>query len=193
MKIHLDDCSDLWEEYINEAYESIIVFTPFFDELLVRLLVECSLPYSEITLITQLDWVDDSELNLRRLKLIIQLMNLGVNVMKLDQLHAKVLFVDRERAVFGSQNFTFYSTQSYEISTEIELDDDSYEIFEKFYEWIELSTQVTSQDLVQASGYRLKFISSTDQDDEDDEDDEDDDDDDDDQDDDDDDDQDDEV
>ena len=169
MRVHLDDCSDLWEEYINEAVDSIVVFTPYFDELLLNLFQECDLPYSEITLITQLDWMDSSDQNIKRLKLIVEMMNLGINILRLNQLHAKVLFVDGERAIFGSQNFTYYSTGSYEISTEIEYDDDSEEIFETLSEWQGFATEVTSEDLTAASNYRLVIGNSEDDDDDDDE------------------------
>ena len=130
MKIHLEDCSGLWKEYIQDASESIVVFTPYFDRLLVELFSSCELPYSEIYLVTQIDRIDSRPENLNRLDRIVQLVNLGVNVSILDRLHAKVLIVDDEHAFFGSQNFTKYSTESLEISTQISrYEDDLDEVF----------------------------------------------------------------
>jgi phosphatidylserine/phosphatidylglycerophosphate/cardiolipin synthase-like enzyme len=104
---------------MQETRESIVVFTPYFDRLLVEQFSSCELSYSKIYLVTQIDRIDSRPENINRLNTIVQLLNLGVNVNVLDRLHAKVLIVDDEHAFFGSQNFTNYSTGSIEISTQI--------------------------------------------------------------------------
>ena len=80
MEIHLEDCSSLWEDYIQEATDSIVVFTPYFDWLLVSLFSSCELPYSDIYLVTQLDRIDSRSENITRINRIVELVNLGVNV-----------------------------------------------------------------------------------------------------------------
>lgn len=167
MQIHLDDCSELWEEYINEASESILVFTPYFDWLLVELFKNCSLDFSEINLVTQLDRQDTSEENRNRLNRIAELINLGVNVHILNRLHAKVLIVDDEHAFFGSQNFTKYSTDSIEISTQIERYEGFDEVFDYFSELLAISRDVTVEELNWAAGFELFSTREDDEEDED--------------------------
>ena len=75
MQIHLEDCSGLWDEYIQDASESIVVFSPYFDWLLVNLFSSCELPYSDIYLVTQLDRIDSRSENLTRINRIVELVN----------------------------------------------------------------------------------------------------------------------
>ena len=167
MQIHLNDCSGLWEEYIQEATDSIVVFTPYFDWMLVNLFSECDLPYSEIHLVTQLDRIDARSENLTRLNRIIELMNLGVNVWVVDRLHAKVLIVDDEHAFFGSQNFTNYSMESVEITTQIDRTDDVDEVFDYFSELLSDARRITISELNEAAG-STRFFAVDDNEDEDD-------------------------
>ena len=153
MEIHLEDCSSLWEDYIQEATDSIVVFTPYFDWLLVSLFSSCELPYSDIYLVTQLDRIDSRSENITRINRIVELVNLGVNVRILDRLHAKVLLVDDEHAFFGSQNFTNYSTESIEITTQISRsEDDVDDFFDYFANLLLESREVTQLELAVASG-----------------------------------------
>ena len=153
MEIHLNDCSGLWEDYIQDATDSIVVFTPYFDWLLVSLFSSCELPYSDIYLVTQLDRIDSRSENITRINRIVELINLGVNVRILDRIHAKILVVDDEHAFFGSQNFTNYSTESIEITTQISRsDDDCDEIFDYFANLLLDARKVTQLELAVASG-----------------------------------------
>ena len=164
MKIHLNDCSDLWEEYIQEANDSIVVFTPYFDWLLVNLFSSCELPYSSIYLVTQLDRIDTRSENITRLNRIVELVNLGVNVRILDRLHAKVLLVDDEHAFFGSQNFTNYSTESIEITTQISRsEDDAEEFFNYLADLLLDASDVTQLDIAFASGSLSELLADEDE------------------------------
>lgn len=153
MEIHLNDCSGLWEDYIKDANQSVVVFTPYFDWLLLDLFSSCDLPYSGIYLVTQLDWIDSRSENLTRINRIVELVNLGVNVRILDRLHAKVLIVDDEYAFFGSQNFTNYSMGSIEITTQVSRYEDDVEEFLDYFENLLLEArEVTQLELAVASG-----------------------------------------
>jgi len=166
MQIHLEDCSGLWEEYIQDASESIVVFTPYFDWLLVNLFSSCELPYSDIYLVTQLDRIDSRSENITRINRIIELANLGVNVRILDRLHAKVLVVDDEHAFFGSQNFTNYSTESIEITTQISRsEDDADYFFDYFADLLLESRNITQLDIAFASGAISALLDDDDDDD----------------------------
>lgn len=172
MQIHLEDCSGLWEEHIQDATESIVVFTPYFDWLLVSLFSSCELPYSDIHLVTQLDRIDSRSENITRINRIIELANLGVNVRILDRIHAKILVVDDEHAFFGSQNFTNYSTGSIEISTQISRsDDDCDEIFDYFENLLLEARKITQLELAVASGAISALLKDEFDDDDDDDDD----------------------
>ena len=169
MEIHLEDCSRLWEDYIQEATDSIVVFTPYFDWLLVSLFSSCELPYSDIYLVTQLDRIDSRSENITRINRIVELVNLGVNVRILDRIHAKILVVDDEHAFFGSQNFTNYSTGSIEISTQISRSiDDCDEIFDYFANLLLEARKVTQLELAVASGAISALLADADADDDDD-------------------------
>jgi len=165
MQIHLDDCSSLWDEYIQDASESIVVFSPYFDWLLVDLFSSCALPYSDIYLVTQLDRADSRSENITRINRIVELVNLGVNVRILDRLHAKVLVVDDEHAFFGSQNFTNYSKESIEITTQISRsEDDVDEFFDYFAELLLEARNVTQLDISFASGALSALLEDEDED-----------------------------
>jgi hypothetical protein len=158
MKVHLNDCSKLWSDFIYYAQESVVVLTPYFDDVLEELFDECHLEYSQITLVTQLDRQDSSPENLKRLSLILEMNNRGVNVLILNRLHAKILLVDDEKALFGSQNFTKYSIDSFEITTEFTYDDDDFwEFIEELQDWIRLARPLSFKELSEASDFAVTF------------------------------------
>jgi hypothetical protein len=84
-----------------------------------------------------------------------------VNVRILDRLHAKVLIIDEEHAFFGSQNFTNYSTESIEITTQINrYEDNEEQFFEFFEELLNESRTVTIEELNEAAG-SIRYISTS--------------------------------
>lgn len=104
-------------------------------------------------MVTQLDRIDSRSENITRINRIVELVNLGVNVRILDRLHAKVLIIDDEYAFFGSQNFTNYSTESIEITTQISrFEDDVEEFFDYFENLLLEAREVTQLELAVASG-----------------------------------------
>jgi hypothetical protein len=79
-----------------------------------------------------------------------------------DRLHAKVLIIDEENAFFGSQNFTNYSTESIEITTQVNRYVDKVEdFFNYFEELLEGARYVTVDELNEAAGSR-RYVSSDD-------------------------------
>jgi hypothetical protein len=97
------------------------------------------------------------------------LVNLGVNVRILDRLHAKVLLVDDEHAFFGSQNFTNYSTESIEITTQISRsEDDAEEFFDYLADLLLEASNVTQLDIALASGSLSELLEDEDDEEEDD-------------------------
>jgi len=152
MTVYLNDCSNIWEVWFQEASESIVLFSPYFDEIIFDLIEETSLDFKNITLITQLDWKESKTQNIERIFILRKLLNLGVNVLILNRLHAKILIVDWDRALFGSQNFTKYSKGSIEISSEIMRYDGYEHIFEDLELLLSEAWTPTDRDLNDAIG-----------------------------------------
>ena len=148
MEIHLKDCSSRWFDWVIEAKASVVVFTPYFDQLLIDIFEESTLPKSEITLVTQLDWGDTGSKSFNKVRNILKMNQMGIDVRILDRLHAKILIVDWDRAIFGSQNFTNYSTGSVEISCEVDRYGDNFdEAFEDFESLLSDSRPFSLSDL----------------------------------------------
>ncbi|CAN2190883.1 Phospholipase D-like domain containing protein [Candidatus Nanopelagicaceae bacterium] len=85
-----------------------------------------------------MDWQDLSMQGITKKVVINNLIDHGVDVRYLPRLHAKVIVSDWDRAVIGSQNFTYYSQGSYEISFELDRFEegaDLDEVFETLNEW----------------------------------------------------------
>ena len=173
MRIHLDDCSSIWEEMVEEASDSIVVFTPYFDRILINLFAICDDANVQKTLVTELDWVATSAQDRKKLVYILHLIGEGVDVRVLNRLHAKILVVDNERAVFGSQNFTNYSTSSFEISTELEYGDADDGFFDEIKDLLRISRPISWGELEEVFGSSSTWFSeyAGDEDEEDDDDD----------------------
>lgn len=152
MQVYIADCSDLWLEYIRNAAHQIVIFTPFFDDFLLDMFHEAEIDYSDIYLVTQLDWIDSRYENRKRIDLIRDMLSWGINVEVIDRLHAKILVVDWEDAFFGSQNFTRYGTGSVEITTYVNSADDGSEIFDEIRELFLSAKSVFEEDLDRAIG-----------------------------------------
>jgi len=110
------DVYPVWRTKVRAAEAEIAVFAPFMDRLLISLLSNNSdLPSSSIGVVTSFN--PDSLLEMpNHLKTIKRLLKKGIQVFRLDGLHAKVLLVDNTTAVIGSQNFTSYARRNREVS-----------------------------------------------------------------------------
>lgn len=152
---------------VEEASDSIVVFTPYFDHILVNLFAISDDENIQKTLITELDWVATSAQDRKKLVYILRLIGDGVDVRILNRLHAKILVVDNERAIFGSQNFTSYSTSSFEISTEIEYGDNDEGFFDEIDDLLRISRPISWGELEEVFGSASTWFSEYDDDDED--------------------------
>jgi len=138
-----------WLEIAESAQSQLVIFSPFLDEMIIHLFEECPLNWEKLGLVTQLDWEDTTMQGLTKKVVLRRLIDNGVDVRYLPRLHAKAIVSDWDRAVIGSQNFTYYSQQSYEISflldryaDDAELD----EIFETLNEWWDLAGERYEED-----------------------------------------------
>ena len=98
--------------------------------------------WDKLGLVTQMDWEDLTMQGLTKKVVINQLINNGVDVRYLPRLHAKAIVSDWDRAVIGSQNFTYYSQYSYEVSFKLDRYEegaDLDEVFETLNKWWDLA------------------------------------------------------
>lgn len=107
------DVYRIWKSRVSEAEESITVYSPFFDRLLISLLGNAQLDNENITIVTDLNPSSLLELpnQLRTLK---RALSEGITVLSTPRLQAKVLLIDDKFVAAGSQNFTSYSRKSKE-------------------------------------------------------------------------------
>ena len=127
-----------WLEIAKSARSQLVIFSPFLDEMVDHLFEECPLEWNKLGLVTQMDWQDLSMQGITKRVVINELIDHGVDVRYLPRLHAKAIVSDWDRAVIGSQNFTYYSQGSYEISFELDRFEegaDLDEVFETLNEW----------------------------------------------------------
>jgi len=108
------DIYPAWKRAIASARDSMVVFSPYFDALIERLTKNTDLP---VTVVTDLSPESGAQDYLAQLRAIARMLKRGTDVRHLDRVHAKVLWVDDGRVVYGSQNFTTYARSSREAST----------------------------------------------------------------------------
>lgn len=131
-----------WLEIAESAQSQLVIFSPFLDEMVIHLFEECPLGWDKLGLVTQMDWEDSTLQGLTKKVVINCLINNGVDVRYLPRLHAKAIVSDWDRAVIGSQNFTYYSQYSHEVSFKLDRyaeDADLDEVFETLSEWWDLA------------------------------------------------------
>ena len=103
-----------WKRKVQEAAESVVVFTPYLDSLLDRLLTNSALEAEAMAVVTDLSPASGALDYRAQLIGVRALLRRGVEVRSLLRLHAKVLLCDWRTATMGSQNFTSYGRGSRE-------------------------------------------------------------------------------
>lgn len=138
-----------WLKVAESAQSQLIIFSPFLDEMVIHLFEKCSLGWDKLGLVTQMDWEDATMQGLTKKVVINRLIDNGVDVRYLPKLHAKAIVSDWDRAVIGSQNFTYFSQHSYEVSfilDRFEEGADLNEVFDTLNEWWDLSGEDFEED-----------------------------------------------
>ena len=138
-----------WLEVAESAQSELVIFSPFLDEMVIHLFEKCSLGWDKLGLVTQMDWEDATMQGLTKKVVINRLIDNGVDVRYLPKLHAKAIVSDWDRAVIGSQNFTYFSQHSYEVSfilDRFEEGADLNEVFDTLNEWWDLSGEDFEED-----------------------------------------------
>lgn len=138
-----------WLEVAHSAQSHLVIFSPFFDEMVIQLFEESGLEWGQLGLVTQMDWKDSSLPGVTKRVVMNRLLKNGVDVRYLPRLHAKAIVSDWDRAVIGSQNFTYYSQDSHEISFKLDRFEegaDLDEVFETLNEWWDLAADEVEED-----------------------------------------------
>lgn len=131
-----------WLGVAQSAQSHLVIFSPFLDEMVMHLFEQCPLDRDKLGLVTQMDWEDFTAQGINKKIILNRLLDIGVDVRTLPRLHAKAIVADWDNAVIGSQNFTYYSQDSYEVSFRLDRDAedaDLDEVFETLYEWWSLA------------------------------------------------------
>lgn len=110
-----------WRKAVKGARDSIVIFSPYFDESIITLLNHTEI--DDISVITDFD-VEYLVRHPKQLIAIKKLIEQGYVAKTLPRLHAKILLVDGDSVSIGSQNFTRYAQKSKECTvydiTEVE-------------------------------------------------------------------------
>lgn len=131
-----------WVEIAELAQSELVIFTPYFDEIILEIFESSSLSNQRKSLVTQLDWRNDSRQGINQKALMDIIISRGIDVRVLPRLHAKAIVSDWDRAIVGSQNFTYYSQDSLEISFLLDRfaeGADLDEVFQTMNEWWEMA------------------------------------------------------
>jgi PLD-like domain len=138
-----------WLRIAQSAESQLIIFSPFLDEMVIHLFEECPLAWDKLGLVTQVDWEDFTAQGMNKRIILNRLTSNGVDVRYLRRLHAKAIVADWSQAVIGSQNFTYYSQDSYEVSFRLDRDEDEAdldEVFESLNNWWDLAGEDSEDD-----------------------------------------------
>ncbi|MGN7224044.1 phospholipase D-like domain-containing protein [Curtobacterium flaccumfaciens] len=137
------DISDTWRDRVTAATSTVMVFTPYFDDLIVDILASSSLHAYQKTVVTDLSPRSGNQQYRRQLEACRALLEADIEVVSFDRLHAKVLIVDAEPVTVGSQNFTRYATSSKETTAVTAEPDPAF--IDELNSWYEAATKVTSE------------------------------------------------
>lgn len=142
---HARDVYRQWKKAVDAAEDTVVVFTPYLDQLLPTLLKNA--PDGDTTVVTDLSPQSGVQDYLGQLRAIARMLDTGIDVRSLPRLHAKVLWVDDRHVIYGSQNFTRYARGSKEATTTPFSDFTDSRFAATLQDWLTQSTPV-DRDLI---------------------------------------------
>lgn len=111
------DVVPAWRSALRRAEHSVLVVSPYLDDLVHDLVRKSSVPAAQIGILTDLSPEFGAVDYERQLKALKKLIELGCDVRSLARVHAKLLMVDEAVVTIGSQNFTGFARSSHEVTT----------------------------------------------------------------------------
>lgn len=136
------DAYSLWRRRVKAAGNSIRVYSPYLDDLLVKLLGNSTLTVDRLAVVTDLSPESGALTYRKQLLAIRQLLKRQIEVRSLSRLHSKVLLIDGSSVTVGSQNFTSYARRSKETTAVPTLDMSESIFIETLNRWYEMADPV---------------------------------------------------
>jgi hypothetical protein len=127
-----------------DVVASVRVYSPYLDDLVVRLLGNTELDAEDLSVVTDLSPESGTLTYRRQLLAIRRLLSQDVEVRSLPRLHAKVLLVDGKSVTVGSQNFTSYARKSKETTAVPALDMRESRLVDTLERWTTWRSRSTS-------------------------------------------------
>jgi hypothetical protein len=131
-----------WRRRVKAAEESVRIYSPYLDGLVVRLLGNSELDAEDLSVVTDLSPESGTLTYRRQLLAIRRLLSQNVEVRSLPRLHAKVLLVDGKSVTVGSQNFTSYARKSKETTAVPALDMSESRLVDTLERWYDMAEPV---------------------------------------------------
>jgi PLD-like domain len=126
-----------WKRRVSGATESVRIYSPYLDRLVVDLLGNVAVGPGSVAVVTDLS-PESGPFGYRgQLLAIRRLISSGIEVRSLPRLHAKVLLVDGRQVTLGSQNFTSYARKSRETSLAADVDLSASTLVRILNEWFD--------------------------------------------------------
>ena len=129
------DAYPQWRPRVKAAEKSVRIYSPYLDDLVVRLLRNSELDAEDLAVVTDLSPTSGTLTYRRQLLAIRRLVIQDVEVRSLPRLHAKVLLVDGKSVTVGSQNFTSYARKSKETTAVAALDMSESRLVDTLNRW----------------------------------------------------------
>lgn len=134
-----------WKARVKDACDSIVVFTPYLDALVVRLLFHSAMDADRLVVVTDLSPTTGALNYLAQLRAIAKLLDRGISVRSLERLHAKVLMTDGKFVTVGSQNFTTFARNSHEATSVPDTDLSDSVFVQTLNTWLADATPIDSE------------------------------------------------
>ncbi len=136
------DAYSQWRQRVKAAEKAVRIYSPYYDDLLVKLLGNSTLRAECLSVVTDLS-PDSGALTYRKQLLATRrLLSQKVEIRSLPRLHSKVLLIDGAIVTVGSQNFTSYARRSKETTAVPVLDMSDSRFVETLEHWYETAELV---------------------------------------------------
>ncbi len=154
-EFYLKSIDRRWKKEIAKAQKSITFLSPYLTSNTANLVFQKSPP--EIITVCTVFSFKNFVTGASSVKTLIQLKNMGIRLLHLDSLHAKILTVDDKFASVGSQNLTFGGTRNKEASIIILEKEKILQLSNFINNWLEKSIEISEEMLTKAENYIIPF------------------------------------
>lgn len=155
------DVYSRWKKLVKDAEDSITVFSPYLDGIIIHLLQNNEELYPDyVEIYTCFNAETFIEMP-NQLKTIKRLLDDGVSVYSIEKLHAKILVIDDEFVAYGSQNFTHQGRKNLEVSVIPQFSFQGSDFLDVLDEWkfeaVEIESEIVDELLEKIPQYFKKY------------------------------------